>query len=921
MRPVKLTISAFGPYSGVTEIDFSKLGTGGLYLITGDTGAGKTTIFDAITYALYGSPNGSTREVSMLRSKYADPSMSTQVELIFSYYGKEYTIRRNPAYERSKKSGTGTTTQTANAELIYPDGRVITKVREVDEAVREIMGIDRSQFCQIAMIAQGDFKAILTADTDKRIEMFRKIFQTEKYYSLQDQLKRMESSADTECKSIRQSISQYIDSILCGEDDLNFIEVQKAKKGELTTEDTLSLLKKIIAEDKSAEENLSSQKAALQSQLDTVKIRLQEAQQVAKAKKSLKDNISNTDSQLLVEKQAAQNLEEEKEKQPQIQKLTEEAAKIKAMLPDYGTLSSQQEKLDNVSAALTIKTDEQKKLGITIHDLDGEISCLTKEQADLLNTGEEKLQLENEQAALQDLVQKLGKLHTCIEDLSGAEKAYHNALEDYQQKDRKAKELNVLFRDKNKLYLDAQAGILADTLKENQPCPVCGSTVHPHIAQAPDSAPTEDELEDLESQLSEADRESSEARECAGSLKGAFCEKEIAVKNEIHNLLGDIPLKDALPVLEAKQNEITASITVCGKKLAEAEKKIARKLEIERTLPLKQESLENAKTKESNLKEEIAAKKTELASLQESIHNLRTKLTFESENEAKSEMNRLAECALKIKNDYETAQKKLTDCGNVLASLRAAKGEILKQIGQHPDIDMDAENAKQDTLSKTLDNMETEIQNIHSRRTVNDGLLQNIERKSGDLITSEHQYSLIHSLSNTASGKIQGKDKIMLETYIQMHYFDQIIQKANTRLAIMSSGQYDLVRRQDSANKRSQSGLDLDVLDHYNGSQRHVGSLSGGETFLASLSLALGLADVIQDSAGGIKLDTMFIDDGFGSLDEEVLSLAIKALTSLADNSRLVGIISHVEELKYKIDRQIVITKDKTGGSKANIVI
>ena len=238
MRPIKLIISAFGPYAGVTEFDFDKLGTGGLYLITGDTGAGKTTIFDAITYALYGNPSGNNREVSMLRSKYADDATPTEVELSFSYYGKEYKVKRNPEYERANKRGTGTTKQIASAEFTYPDGKVITKIKDVDQAVKSVIGIDRNQFCQIAMIAQGDFLKLLLAPTKERMEIFRHIFKTESFSVLQEKLKRESGILSDECTSIRRSISQYINGIECDEDHVARIEVEKAKKGDLSIEDT-----------------------------------------------------------------------------------------------------------------------------------------------------------------------------------------------------------------------------------------------------------------------------------------------------------------------------------------------------------------------------------------------------------------------------------------------------------------------------------------------------------------------------------------------------------------------------------------------------------------------------------------------------------------------------------------------------------
>ena len=270
---------------------------------------------------------------------------------------------------------------------------------------------------------------------------------------------------------------------------------------------------------------------------------------------------------------------------------------------------------------------------------------------------------------------------------------------------------------------------------------------------------------------------------------------------------------------------------------------------------------------------------------------------------------------------FEKASSELSGCNEKLASLKAAKEEISKRIGDEADIDLEAENEKLLAAKYTFEKLDLNAKTVHSRIGANRSALDNIKAKSGDLIKAENKLSWVRALSNTANGHLSGKEKIMLETYIQMNYFDRIIARANTRLMIMTDGQYDLIRRKEALSKSGQSGLDLDVIDHYNGTHRSVKTLSGGESFKASLALALGLSDEIQSSAGGIKLDTMFVDEGFGSLDEESLAAAMKALGSLAEGDRLVGIISHVAELKQKIDKQIIVTKDKAGGRKAEIVI
>ena len=275
MRPIKLTVSAFGPYAGEMEFDFDKLGTGGLYLITGDTGAGKTTIFDAITYALYGDPSGNNREVSMFRSKYADIKTPTFVRLVFNYKEKEYTIERNPEYERAAQRGSGLTKQTAGVKLTLPDGKPLTKTKEVENAINNIIGINREQFCQIAMIAQGDFLKLLISPTKDRIEIFRHIFKTKLYSDLQDRLKSELSVLNNDCSKIKQSISQYIAGINCSDSSLLSLDVTKAKKGDLPTDECILLIEKLIAEDTLAEEKADNSITEIEKQLDILKINIQ----------------------------------------------------------------------------------------------------------------------------------------------------------------------------------------------------------------------------------------------------------------------------------------------------------------------------------------------------------------------------------------------------------------------------------------------------------------------------------------------------------------------------------------------------------------------------------------------------------------------------------------------------------------------
>ncbi len=921
MRPLKLKISAFGPYANVTEFDFDKLGTGGLYLITGDTGAGKTTIFDAITYALYGDPSGNNREVSMLRSKYADEFTPTEVELKFSYYGKEYTVKRNPEYERANKRGSGTTKQIANAEFIYPDGKVISKIKDVDNAVKSVIGIDRNQFCQIAMIAQGDFLKLLLAPTRERMEIFRHIFKTKLFSDLQERLKKEAGTLSDECISIKQSINQYIDGIVCDEASVDSIEVEKAKKGDLTAEDTVVLIERLIQSDNNTEVTLADKKTALQKSLDEIKALISKANDIKAAKADLTKNEAAfaklTEAKLSINA----TYSAEKEKEPQIDSYTAEIAKIKATLSEYDELEEKQTKINSNLVFINAETQRSKALEKSISTLTEEIKALTDEEKKLQNAGEKMIRLENEKKELKAQFENLIGLKNDIYSLEKAKNEYLAALSSYEERFHNAFAAEAAFKAGNKAYLDAQAGILADTLMSGEPCPVCGSTIHPRLAVKPENAPAKAELDKLQKAAVKANDESNSARDFAGRLKGAFDEKEKVVNEKIDRLLGEIKLENAAEIAENKLTGIISEINAVESKAMDENKKIRRKEEIEKLLPQKIKALENAQKEDSAVRSELSAKNAESKTLEERISRLKEKLSFDSKAKAEEQISAFKKAIEKIKTAIDSAQNKVTECDKALASLASAKEEILKRLDGAVEIDLEQENTKKTNIVNELKIIENDEKTIHSRISANKKAMESIKLKSESLIAAENKYSWVKALSNTANGNIPGKEKIMLETYIQMSYFDCIIARANSRLMIMSDGQYELIRRKEALTKQAQSGLDLDVIDHYNGSQRSVKSLSGGESFKASLALALGLSDEIQSSAGGIKLDTMFVDEGFGSLDEDSLSQAIKALTSLADNNRLVGIISHVGELKQKIDRQILVTKDRSGGSKAEIIV
>lgn len=920
MRPLKLTLSAFGPYAGKTDFDFDKLGTGGLYLITGDTGAGKTTIFDAITYALYGDPSGNNREVSMFRSKYADLETPTFVKLTFKYKDNEYVVKRNPEYERASQRGSGVTKQTAGVELTLPDGKVLTKTKEVDTAIKNIMGIDKNQFCQIAMIAQGDFLKLLLAPTRERIEIFRHIFKTKLYSDLQNKLKQEASSLDNNCLQIRQSITQYIAGINCDESSLHCVQVSKAKNNELPIDECISLLKNLLAEDSQSEEKTAAEISNIEKQADTIKLNIQQGESISRAKVLLEQ------TQALLEKLSSEKitlaaaLDDENKKSVEIEKLTKDSATISAQLPEYNELSQKQTAL-----AKNISLIEQNNLTLNkaktdIDTLKSQIESLNAEAKTLEKCGEQKIILENNILSLNDRLSKLQQLLQSMEALKKNHEEHKKAVQIYKEKQANVDSLNASYKEGYKLYLDAQAGILAESLKENMPCPVCGSLSHPKKASKPVDVPTKDELDALQNRISAANKEVEMASQTAGKLNGAINEKMESTLTSIKELLGDINMNSATDIAKENISELQAKIKSINSEIKQLSKNISRKNSIEKILPQSTKRLEELQDSINTISNTVTTYTSKNKAIEERIESLKSKLLFSSKLEADAKIKSNNDTVLKIQKAIELATKRLNECNEKLASATATKTELSKQLEGKEEINLENEKNKLYELESNIKRLRAYKEEIHSRIVNNQSNYKNINLKSDELIEAEKQYTIVKSLSDTANGNITGKDKIMLETYIQMHYFDRIISRANARLVIMTGGQYDLVRRKEAASKMGQSGLDLDVIDHYNGTERSVKSLSGGESFKASLALALGLSDEIQSSAGGIQLDTMFIDEGFGSLDEDSLSQAMNALASLASSNKLIGIISHVGELKQKIDKQIIVKKDKTGGSRAEII-
>ena len=930
MKPIKLTMSAFGPYKAETIVDFTRLGENGLYLITGDTGAGKTTIFDAITYALYGEASGSSRDdARMFRSKYADEQTPTFVELIFCYHEQSYIVRRNPEYERAKSRGEGVTQQKADAELLYPDGRpAVTKTKEVTKAVTELIGLDRNQFAQIAMIAQGDFLKLLLARTEERSRIFREIFRTARYQQLQDALRRETLTVSEEYQTQKKNVEQLLHEISA------ITEEQKEfyHTCEITQEDEiLSILKDMIETDRQALEELAVKAQQNEQALEEIN------QQIGIA-----GNRSKLETQLIEEKQAlimAQPRQEqalviyesEKNKAPERERTAILISEKEAKLSQY----EEQEQL------LAKKQFLQKKLvslEAYIHDkkekLQSAQELLQQKRLLLEQTADAASQESSEQAALTETRNKQEVIKDMLEKSIVFKKEAQECRrlqQEFLMQEQEAKRLTDSYQEMNKSYLHAQAGILAAELTDGQPCPVCGAVHHPSPAQCGENAPDQQAVERAQKNASEKQKMVAEKSMEAGAQKGKLqrfiqelMEKAMQYRQNTadeweemrNNALSHGELSPELTDEWKKLGEsLQETARSQSRRMQEAHARREKRQALQTEIPQQEAQSLQMQQDVHNLEVEKAQNETENAGITVRLETVQAQLPFPDKRQALEEINALRNGKKDMDEAFAAAEKEYLIAQQSVTQKKQSVQTIEQSLLKMPLYKMDMLQEKHQVFGQKKLEITEKRQEIAFRSQINNRIYTRICAEIQGIRRTQEELSWKLALSNTANGSISGKEKVMLETYIQMNFFDRIIERANTRFMMMSSGHYELKRKQEADNQKSQSGLELDVTDHYNGTQRSVRTLSGGESFMASLSLALGLADEIQRSAGGIQLDTMFVDEGFGSLDEDTLDQAMRALAGLGSGSRLVGIISHVAELKDRIDRKIIVTRGANGGS------
>ena len=1006
MKPLKLTISAFGSYADVQEIDFTELGANGLYLITGETGSGKTTIFDAISFALFGDASGSSRKQTMLRSDFAAEKAKTYVELDFASGDKRYSIRRT-----IKKAG-------PEVVLVLPDGSAMSGSTNIKPKIAEIIGLDREQFSQIVMIAQNDFLRFLQSGTDKRQEILRRIFGTESLKQFQKQLGDLAKSENEKRTMIERDFERYGVGIYKRDEQFAQWDSQiKSDKADLKETDKklgeYDMQKQSLSAELAVAEELSRKFADLAKHrgdldshnanagaIERSRTRCARGETALYKVRPLCDDAQKAE---MSHAESVAGLNKAKELEVSAIAETEKASQVVEALPPladaqeaFSILSKEAETASQNLARLTVLQKNRDaivgKQGVLAgkrEELDAALDSLNK----LPPVAGLQDEIDRVTAALQSEDNRLKSLLSLRNDLSvirNKQAALQKEHTLYETLDAQFKNADEKHRALEEAFLRSQAGILASTLIDGEPCPVCGSAAHPAPAQLSGVGITEASLK----KAGELKNKSQSEREAQSSACGKLhAEIETLIGRFTADLSPLIPgatiataptalpeninttqsaiaqltqtrsvseksllaVKDSLTILTSKRDELTPAIA----SLQSESDTLTKRFLSDFSEYVPGITWDSSESQLAGLLARTKEKAADLCARKENDRRTLDRLTSDwdaavgrktaAESNMRSAQTLVAE---RIVNEQKSLMRRDETRSSYVEALRAngfvsdadytaalikdnELAALKKQISEYErngeQLARDIQRLEKETAEKKppeLERMRREAERvsigsktlnekrdaINGRLSKTETMLKELRRAAVDFEKVEKACAAVEELSKTANGKFD------FETYAQTAYFERVLRAADLRLKVMSQNRYILQRKTDSDDGRKTFGLDLEVMDAYTGKARSANSLSGGESFMASLSLALGLSDVVQQSAGGIRLDAMFIDEGFGTLDAEVLELAIKTLSEMAGANRIVGIISHVTELRERIDKQVQVEKTITG-SRVKLVV
>ena len=1006
MKPLKLTMQAFGPYATKTVIDFSVFNNG-LFLIAGDTGSGKTSIFDAITYALYNEVSGSLKDPSMMRSDYAKPTDETFVELEFLHNGKKYVVRRNPRYKRAKLRGDGFTDQPARASLIFPNGTEEDKLIKVDEHIRNILGIDADQFKQIVMIAQGEFLRLLNASSVKRSEIFRTIFDTHDYvriqYALGEDASRLRKELDryeVSISNLYQQIENPFDLRLA--EDFNK-DIQVLMDYDINKRDQLieninnnniikeRLTKRIalqasINQDIKNLELVTSELNALRKRQDFVEKDRSYLRLLKRANKELlpitvsfeeietrlkkeKLNFEKIDEKLRVNKEkltkelALKNeLDEIRNSFNQRFNFLENLSKSFSVYKELDRISHLKSQLEKNLKEATILRDD---LSVQILAKKKHIEVLRDRQRTFINLDKQYMLKSQELKEDQKQLAVLESVKHNISELKELKSQYKRLGEKFDELDRNFVKKRDFYHEQEDLFYRSQAGILAEKLVEDKPCPVCGALKHPSPAILLEEYFSKKDLDALKVEVDQLRSDREKVSLALGNLKvkmdGVMESIDKQMEGKIFN---DESLQNIREIVDTKQKELSeiknklVALEVSDEVISmeiQTLNDLERKFESVNIKDLENELLSNTVKLQTMLKDlkytslneaekvyknELALYEADQKSVEENDNkvnelkgnidtlnakklDLKERMDVLSNQLNKLELNYKEKIDLleivdvdKVLNDLkkmDDLEASINSFDSTLREFEVKRKDLKARVADHKIVDLSDLEAKLHALNQELDKLSNQLKEYDFRIKKHEDLLEIYKDLSVDYQRVLHRFETVSGLEKTMRGNLSGRDRITLEQYVQSAYFEYVINEANKRFIKMTDNQFELFRQSEADNKRSQSGLDLEVLDHYTGKKRPVKTLSGGESFKASLALALGLSDVTQSSVGGVAIDAMFVDEGFGTLDRDSLSHALDILLELAEDERLVGVISHVPELREIVDQQIIVHKSSSG--------
>lgn len=875
MKPIQLVLSAFGPYVERTVIDFSALGEEGLFLIAGDTGAGKTTIFDAISFALYGEASGGKekRKSKSFHSDYVSDQTETYVELTFRHRGETWWIRRNLEYQRpakKKKDGMETTTrQAADAQMRNEDtGEEILRMDDVNRRVRELLGLTQDQFTQTVMIAQGDFLKILTASSDDRKKLFRDLFHTNLYVDLQSRLQEKNRACADEQKALEQVILSA-EGKIDPEAEFAEREILLSYCGQIQHTDALcALLARLIEQEKAAQEQARAQKKEAADQIGALIAAVTEGERVNR-------DFADWESK---------------------------RARLAALTAGQGEIDAQRAALAAARRAQQLETDEAL-MRRTRRDMDAQRAALSEAQAALeqaekaLPEAETRMkEAESRGGEIHALLAQAKQMEDCLPVLGEVERlkaALDTQKRELQRLTEDSSRAQAAYTAAQNSYYLSQAGLLARELKAGQPCPVCGSTAHPCPAQITPETVTRQALEQAAKRRETAEKAQSDAATRLAANQAALDEREDRLR--------------ALKIgADETQQRLAARIDAAHQAAADRQREIDAARSAYQALDKRKTAAQSAV---DAAQKQLAALEKDLRAQTEAFEQKRAAHGFEDEASYR--------LAKRTNAEIERLDREIRNYDEQKRTLAAQTHELEDKLSGRQRTDLAAlQNRRAAALDRQAKAENAEKAMVR-KLTLHESAEREIRQANAAIQKKRGKWQIIQELYTCCAGIAAGnpRAKLTFEAYVQQYYFRFVVAAANKRLTRLTDGMFTLRVMREAANRVSQSGLDLEVLDRSTGQARDVSTLSGGESFLASLALALGLSDAVQSQSGQIRMDAMFIDEGFGSLDENALRSSIDVLLELADGKRLIGIISHVQELEERIDKQIVVTKTPNGST------